>query len=193
MLFADDSRGKPYSKDPAVVALGGRYLMDYSLPPFRDGRQDDGWRIGIAASSHLDTWQRIGEIPPLSRCDRNGLCAPGAIVLSDHVHLFYQTYGTHANDVICHVVSADGISFLPNRTNPIFAPTGSWTCGRAIDADVIAHEGLLFLYFSTRDPGLRIQMTGVATAPLDSGFSRDTWTRVSERPLLPNGNAGRVE
>ena len=88
MLFADDSRGRPYSKDPAVIEFGGRYLMYYSLPPFRDGRQDDEWRIGIAASTDLDTWQRIGEIPPLSPCDRNGLCAPGAIVLNGHVHLF---------------------------------------------------------------------------------------------------------
>ena len=138
--------------------------MYYSLPPFRDGREDDGWRIGIAASTDLDTWQRIGEIPPLSPCDRNGLCAPGAIVLNSHVHLFYQTYGNQANDAICHAVSADGLGFLPNRTNPIFAPTGAWICGRAIDADVIAHDGRLFLYFSTRDPDMHIQMTGVATA-----------------------------
>jgi beta-1,2-mannobiose phosphorylase / 1,2-beta-oligomannan phosphorylase len=184
MLFADDSRGRPYSKDPAVIAFGGRYLMYYSLPPFRDGREDDGWRIGIASSTDLDTWQRIGEIGPLSPCDRNGLCAPGAIVLDGHVHLFYQTYGNQANDAICHAISADGLCFLPNRTNPIFTPTGNWNCGRAIDADVIAHDGLLFLYFSTRDPGMRIQMTGVATAPLSSDFSRDTWTQQCDAPIL---------
>jgi hypothetical protein len=61
--------------------------MYYSLPPFQDGRAGDGWRIGIAASTDLDTWQPIGEVPPLSPCDRNGLCAPGAIVLGSQVHL----------------------------------------------------------------------------------------------------------
>jgi predicted GH43/DUF377 family glycosyl hydrolase len=184
MRFADTSRGRPFSKDPAVVAFGGRYLLFYSLPPFQDGRAGDGWRIGIAASADLDSWQPVGEVPPLSPCDRNGLCAPGAIVLNGQLHLFYQTYGNGANDAICHAVSSDGLRFTPNPSNPIFAPTGSWTCGRAIDADVIAHDGLLFLYFSTRDPGMRIQMTGVATAPLASDFSRDSWTQRCDAPIL---------
>jgi beta-1,2-mannobiose phosphorylase / 1,2-beta-oligomannan phosphorylase len=184
MLFADDSRGRPFSKDPAVIEFGGRYLMYYSLPPFRDSRENDGWRIGIAASTDLDNWRRIGEITPLSPCDRNGLCSPGALVLDGHVHLFYQTYGNQANDAICHAISADGLRFFPNRTNPIFSPTGNWTCGRAIDADVIAHNGLLFLYFSPRDPDMRIQMAGVASAPLSSDFSRNSWTQRWDAPIL---------
>jgi predicted GH43/DUF377 family glycosyl hydrolase len=184
MLFADTTRGKPFSKDPAVIEFDGRYLLYYSLPPFHDGREGDGWRIGIATSSDLDTWNRVGEVPPLSPCDRNGLCAPGAIVLHGKVHLFYQTYGNQASDALCHAISSDGIHFLPNSTNPIFSPTGSWNCGRAIDADVIAHDETLFLYFSTRDPNMRIQMTGVATAPLSSGFFRDDWTQQGEGPIL---------
>ena len=36
MHFADTSRGKHYAKDPAVVRLGGRYLMYYSIPPFEE-------------------------------------------------------------------------------------------------------------------------------------------------------------
>lgn len=184
MMFADNSRGKPYSKDPAVVEFGNRYFLYYSIPPFDDGRNDDGWRIGIATSLDLDAWEKLGELPPLSPCDRNGLCAPGAIVLHNQVHLFYQTYDNGANDALCHAVSLDGINFIPNSTNPIFSPTGDWNSGRAIDADVIAHDENLFLYFSTRDPDMRFQITGLATAPLDSNFSREKWTQQCDRPIL---------
>lgn len=184
MKFADISRGKPFSKDPAVVEFGGRYLLYYSLPPFGDDRENDGWRVGIATSLDLDTWKKAGELPPLSSCDQNGLCAPGAIVLDGRVHLFYQTYGNGRNDAICHTSSSDGINFVPNATNPVFAPTGDWNCGRAIDADVIEYDGQLLLYFSTRDPGFEVQMTGVAAAPLSSGFSRHDWVQQCDGPIL---------
>ncbi|MCA9837612.1 MAG: family 43 glycosylhydrolase [Trueperaceae bacterium] len=184
MMFADESRGRPFSKDPAVVEFEGQYLMYYSLPPYGDGREADGWRIGIASSPNLDDWQKIGELPPLSPCDKNGLCAPGAVVLDGKVHLFYQTYGNGPKDAICHATSEDGIHFLPNSSNPIFSPTGDWTSGRAIDADVIVHEEKLFLYFSTRDPDMRIQMPGVATALLASGFQKSDWTQQGDGPLL---------
>jgi len=184
MMFADRSRGRPFSKDPAVVEFDNRYLLYYSIPPYKDGRNNDGWRIGIATSSDLDTWEKIGEIPPLSLCDKNGLCAPGAIVLKGKVHLFYQTYGNGKDDALCHASSLDGIHFHPNTTNPIFSPTGSWNSGRAIDADVIEHNDKLFLYFSTRDPDMRVQMTGVATAPLHSDYTRDKWTQCCDKSIL---------
>jgi hypothetical protein len=38
MYFADTSRGRPFSKDPAVVTFRERYWMYYSKPPFGDGR-----------------------------------------------------------------------------------------------------------------------------------------------------------
>jgi len=189
MKFADSTRGKPFSKDPAVIELGGKYFLYYSLPPFGDGRANDGWRIGIAAGSDLDHWERVGEIPMFSPCDQNGQCAPGAIVLNGKVHLFYQTYGNGPKDAICHAVSADGLHFTPDATNPVFAPTGAWNCGRAIDADVIEHDGKLWLYYSTRDPDFRIQMAGVAVAPLDSSFSRQDWEQLGDdsimKPELP--------
>ncbi len=184
MLFADRSRGKPFSKDPAVVAFAGCYFLYYSLPPYRDGRANDGWRIGVATSHDLDVWEKAGELPPLSPCDSNGLCAPGAIVLAGQVHLFYQTYGNGKHDAICHAVSNDGIHFTPNSSNPIFSPTGDWNCGRAIDADVIAHNDQLLLYFSTRDPDMRVQMAGVAAAPLNSNYTRDDWQQLCDAPIL---------
>jgi sucrose-6-phosphate hydrolase SacC (GH32 family) len=185
MMFSDSSRkGQPFAKDPAVVRFAGSYWLYYSLPPFEDERADNGWAIGIARSDDLDTWRKVGELSPAAPYELKGFCAPGAIVLADKVHLFYQTYGNGPKDAICHAVSNDGLNFVRNPTNPIFAPTGTWTVGRAIDADVIIHEGRLLLYFATRDPAMRIQMLGVAAAPLDSGFGRDAWTQLCDAPIL---------
>jgi predicted GH43/DUF377 family glycosyl hydrolase len=184
MMFSDESRGRPFAKDPAVVEFEKQFFLYYSLPPFGDARDNDGWRIGIASSSDLENWHKVGELPPLSTCDKNGLCAPGAIVLDRQIHLFYQTYGNGRHDALCHAVSWDGVHFDPDPTNPIFSATGSWNCGRAIDADVIVHNAKLFLYFSTRDPSMQIQMTGVATAPLNSTFSREDWKQQCDKPIL---------
>ncbi len=184
MMFTDTSRGRPFAKDPAVIELHGRFFLYYSIPPFGDGREHDGWRIGIASSQDLDTWEKIAELSPLSPCDKNGLCAPGVTVLDSHVHLFYQTYGNGRDDAICHAVSSDGVCFVPNESNPVFSPIGNWNCGRAIDADVIEHNKFLFLYFSTRDPEFAVQMPGVAAAPLSSNFGRHDWVQRCDGPLL---------
>ena len=119
-------------------------------------------------------------------CDyeKKGLCAPGALVKDGKVNLFYQTYGNGKNDAICHAVSADGIHFERNPTNPIFRPTGDWTCGRAIDAEVCEFKGLFFLYFATRDKDYQIQMQGVATAPSTSDFNREDWTQATDSSIL---------
>jgi predicted GH43/DUF377 family glycosyl hydrolase len=184
MYFTDTTRGRPFAKDPAVVSFGGRYRMYYSIPPYGDGRPHDGWAIGIAASAGLDEWTTIGAILPEAEYERNGLCAPGAIVLDGRIHLFYQTYGNGPRDAICHAVSDDGLHFVRNSSNPIFAPQGDWTVGRAIDADVIAHGDQLLLYFATRDPTMTTQMLGVASAPLKSGFERSAWTQRCDAPIL---------
>ncbi|TBL81392.1 glycoside hydrolase [Paenibacillus thalictri] len=184
MYYADTSRGRPYSKDPAVVKFNGQYWMYYSIPPYGDGRERDGWAIGIATSRDLQQWERAGELTPKISCEANGLCAPGAIVLDGKIHLFYQTYGNFPKDAICHAVSDNGIDFTRNETNPVFAPTGSWNNGRAIDADVIVHDGKLFLYYATRDPLGQVQMQGVATAPLDSDFGREAWSEACGDTIL---------
>jgi len=184
MYFADTASGKPFSKDPAVVRFKGRYRLYYSLPPY-EGKATKGWSIGIATSRNLVDWQKAGELTPTGEAERNGFCAPGAIVLGDRVHLFYQTYGNRAGDAICHAWSEDGVHFTRDPTNPVFRPTGDWNCGRAIDADVIPFKGRLLLYWATRDPKFRIQMQGVSAAPLESDFSRDTWTQLNrDGPIL---------
>ena len=150
MLFADTTRtGRPFSKDPHVIPFHGKYLMYYSVPP----KGNSGWGIGIAESTDLTQWKPIGSLSPAADYEAKGLCAPGALVRNDTIHLFYQTYGNDKKDAICHAWSVDGVNFTRNATNPIFAPkAGDWNCGRAIDAEVIFAKGKYFLYYATRTP-----------------------------------------
>jgi len=98
------------------------------------------------------------------------------------VHLFYQTYGNGPNDAICHAVSDDGLHFTRDTSNPVFHPTGSWTAGRAIDAEVTRFQGKWFLYGATRDPQMKIQMlVGAVSA---GGFDRASWKQIGDGPLL---------
>ena len=191
MMFGDTSRtGVPFAKDPHVVNFGGRYLLYFSIPPYKN-QPGSGWNIGIAESRDLVNWSKIGEIIPAKGADyeQKGLCAPGALVKDGKVHLFYQTYGNGRLDAICHAVSEDGLHFERDVTNPIFRPSGAWTCGRAIDAEVCEFKGKYYLYFATRDADFKIQQVGVAVAPKDTDFSRGEWIQVADsavlRPQLP--------
>lgn len=186
LMFGDTTRtGVPFSKDPHVVNFDGRYLMYYSIPPVK-GNPSSGWNIGIAESRDLINWKKVGEIlpDPEAEYEKNGLCAPGALVKEGKVHLFYQTYGNGRNDAICHAVSDDGLTFVRDKSNPVFKPTGDWNCGRAIDAEVCEFDGQYFLYFATRDPDFKIQMLGVAVAPPNTDFSRDDWSLAVDAPIL---------
>lgn len=187
MMFGDTSRvARPFAKDPHVVRFGGRYLMYYSIPPAAKPQNEGekGWNIGIAESRDLVHWERVGEITPAADYERKGLCAPGALVRDGKVHLFYQTYGNGDKDAICHAVSTDGLSFTRNPTNPVFSPSGPWTNGRAIDAEVCEWNGSYYLYFATRDPSGRIQMQGAATAPAGTSFNREDWKQALDAPIL---------
>ncbi len=186
MMFGDTSRrGVPYSKDPHVIKFNGEYLMYYSIPPVV-GKNDpmNGWAIGIAKSTNLVDWERIGEILPMGDFDKKGLAAPCALVRDGKVHLFYQTYGNWRDDAICHATSLDGLHFEPNPTNPVFHPTGDWNSGRAIDAEVVRFNDRYLLYFATRDTSMTIQMQGVAAAPVNTDFSRGDWTQLTNEPIM---------
>ena len=182
MYYSDSGViARPIAKDPKVIYFKGRYLMYYSVP----GQNNQNWSIGIAESHDLTSWTKTGTIEPGADYEKNGLCAPGAIVKDGRVNLFYQTYGNGKNDAICHAVSEDGIHFTRNSTNPIFRPAGNWTCGRAIDAEVVAFKNRYFLYFATRDPDYKVQMQGVAaTASLNTTFNREEWTQLADHPIL---------
>jgi len=186
MMFGDTSRiGVPFAKDPFVIKFRGRYLMYYSIPPYKDKNNPiQGWGLGIAESKDLNKWAKIGEITPDGEPEKKGLAAPCALVIGTQVHLFYQTYGNGPKDAICHAVSDDGIHFTRNTTNPIFHPTGEWNCGRAIDAEVFRFKDKYFLYFATRDPDYKIQIQGVASAPAGTNFNRDQWTQLTDSPIL---------
>jgi predicted GH43/DUF377 family glycosyl hydrolase len=192
MYFGDTSRtGSPFSKDPHVIRFGGRYLMYYSIKPYEDKTNPvKGLGIGIAESSDLINWKKTGEIAPAEDYESKGLCAPCARVIDGKVHLFYQTYGNGKNDAICHAISSDGMIFTRNATNPVFRPEGPWTCGRAIDAEVIMFKGNYYLYYATRDPDYKIQLQGVAVASGTTDFSRSSWKNLSTdkammKPELP--------
>jgi predicted GH43/DUF377 family glycosyl hydrolase len=186
MMFGDTSRkGVPFSKDPHVIKFDNRYLMYFSIPPFADESNPiKGWNIGIAESTDLIHWEKIGEINPAGDYESKGLCAPCALVINGKIHLFYQTYGNGRDDAICHAVSTDGIAFKRNETNPVFKPAGEWNCGRAIDAEVIKFNNRYLLYFATRDPGYEIQMQGVAAAPANTDFNREDWKQLTDYPIM---------
>jgi sucrose-6-phosphate hydrolase SacC (GH32 family) len=186
MMFGDTSRiGVPFAKDPFVIRFGGRYLMYYSIPPYKDKSNPvQGWGLGIAESKDLNHWKKIGEVTPDGEYEKKGLAAPCAIVIGDQVNLFYQTYGNGPKDAICHAYSTDGLHFTRNATNPIFHPTGNWNCGRAIDAEVFKFKDKYLLYFATRDPDYKIQFQGVASAPAGTNFNKDQWTQLIDAPIL---------
>ena len=177
--YTDQSYGRRFAKDPDVEWFRGRYLMYYSMH-----RGKDGLAVGIAESQDLTNWTKVGEVLPEAQYETRGLAAPAAMVRHGKLHLFYQTYGNKRNDAICHAVSEDGIHFTRNGTNPIFRPTGDWNCGRAIDADVIEHEGRLLLYCATRDPEMKIQKLVAAAAPADSDYGRDQWRQMCSESIL---------
>lgn len=182
MMFADTSRGRAAAKDPAVVKWKGMYYLYYSMLPGTDAAA--GYDIGIASSHDMERWTKIGELGREGDVERNGICAPGAIVLDGTLHLFYQSYGNGPKDAICHAYSTDGVRFTRDKTNPVFRPTGAWNNGRAIDADVARFGDFLYLYCATRDPQGEIQMLCAARAPLYGGYGRDRWKQCSDAPLL---------
>lgn len=185
MKWGDPSRrGIPFSKDPSVIRFGNRYLLYYSMQPFGDGRPNDGWAIGIAASDDLVHWEKAGEILPEQPYERKGLVNGRVILLNGKLHLFYNSYGMGSQDAICHATSEDGIHFVRDTTNPIIRAHGNWNNGRAIDCDVVEFHGKLWLYFATRDPDGKIQMLTAATADRRSTFGREDWTQAGDSPVL---------
>ena len=182
MMYGDISQGaKPFAKDPSVKKFKGKYFLYYSVPT-HDGMQ--GWTIGIATSKDLLTWKKVGMMKPVQPVESKGFCAPGAVVIGDKIHLFYQSYGNKEKDAICHAWSTDGIHFTRDPSNPVFRPHGKWTCGRAIDAEAIPFGDRLMLYFASRDPAYKTQLVGVAAAPLNSDFSRSTWKQLADYSIL---------
>ena len=178
MLFTHEKLNH-FAKDPAVIRFDGRYYLYFSQ------RYDDfRFGIGIAVSDDMENWEVVGEVATNMPYETHGIAAPGAIVIGDCVHLFYQSYGNGPRDAICHAYSYDGLHFAKNPENPVYSPKPTWCIGRAIDADLCVFDGKLFMYFATRDHDMRVQKVGGAWAPLDSEFGRDAWTALADQTLL---------
>jgi beta-1,2-mannobiose phosphorylase / 1,2-beta-oligomannan phosphorylase len=173
---------RPYAKDPYVIFFQNKYWMYYSVPD----EQKKVLHIGIATSTDLTQWEKVGDIMgQKGSVEDKGICAPSALIKDGILHLFYQSYGNAKLDAICHATSKNGIDFERDPTNPIFRPKISdWSCGRAIDAEVIAFKNQYFLYYATRDTSYKIQQQGVAVAPLSTNFNKNDWTEIPNMPML---------
>lgn len=181
MLWGDEAPlGRPFSKDPSVIRFGQRYLLYYSMQ--QAGSKPVAWMVGIAESTDLQHWRRVGQLEPGAAYEKRGLAAPYARVIDGEVHLFYQTYGNGPGDAICHAVSKDGLHFERDATNPIFHPTGAWNSGRAIDVEIARFGERWLLYAATRDPDSKVQM--LVAAESKGGFGRQAWRMLADRPVL---------
>lgn len=182
MLFEDRTdTGTSFAKDPAVIRLGDEYYLYYSKYHADTG----AYGVGVARSRDLTHFEPVASLKSEQPEEGKGICAPAAIVLNGTVHLFYQSYGQFPRDFICHATSADGVHFTRDPSNPVFRSVGNWNCGRAIDADVVLRGDKLYMYWATRDPEMKIQLLGVCSADVKSGFGRGAWTQLDpDEPVL---------
>ncbi len=183
MYYGDkDVSARPYAKDPYVIFFKDTYWMYYSVP---DEKRKQ-WYIGIATSKDLIHWEKKGNMMGRKgTVEEKGICASGALIKDGVLHLFYQTYGNGKTDAICHATSDNGIDFERDPTNPIFWPAiNDWTCGRAIDAEVVAFKNQYFLYYATRDSGYTIQQQGVAVTGIQTNFDKNSWTEIPDMPMM---------
>lgn len=185
MLFTNKRGGFDFAKDPAVVNFKGKYFLYFTAAVTPEEKAAGlSITVGIAVSDDMESWEYLGTLPIEQECEKNGIGAPGAVVIDGRVQLFYQTYGNGRLDAICRAVSEDGVHFVKDASNPIYRPTADWCCGRAIDADVVLFKDQLFLYFATRDHAFEIQKIGAAVAPAQSGFSAGDFKQLTASAVL---------
>ena len=123
--------------------------MYFSLPGAPD--ITTGWSFCIAESSDLQNWTRTGQVAPAAEYEKI-FAAP------------------HSGESISSIRRGNGpkdisarrlvrwLRFTRDATNPIWHPTGTWTVGRAIDAEVVGSDAEL--YAATRDPHEDPMLTG---------------------------------
>jgi predicted GH43/DUF377 family glycosyl hydrolase len=185
MMYGDsDRRGTAYTKNPFVIKYKQCYWMYYSIAASPDGTK--GWALGIASSRDLIHWKKVGELLPSPDCpaESKGISAPCAIIRNDTIHLFYQTYGNGTADAICHAWSTDALHFERDASNPVFRPSPTWNCGRAIDAEVCLYKGKYYMYYATRDKDYRKQMLGVAVTSSTSSFAKGSFKEACKEAIM---------
>ena len=78
MLYTNNDLGR-FAKDPAVIELDGYYYMYHSI------MIDKTLGIGVARSDDGDSFELIARFPLTQECEKNGVGAPGAIVINGTV------------------------------------------------------------------------------------------------------------
>ena len=198
MKYADSSRSKEYpiAKDPTVIRHGNEYLMYYSVMPFDPNPQKDStppkfddWHSGIARSTDLVNWTRVGDLDLRDTQGKKiyGAVAPCVRKLDGQIHIFYQMAweGTDGISNIWHATSEDGITFTNTCDRPIIVPETNWSIKRSIDAEVYKVKDKLILLFATRDTTATYQIMGMAEAPYGSDYGPDKWTLLTtDGPLM---------
>ena len=187
MLFGDPVHlkgGQPFAKDMTVIRHGGRYLMYYSVCDHSDATRPKDWRrgcwgTGVAESTNLVDWTRLGDVRIDDFPDIWAGAAPCVKKFGGKIHMFHQSrYNKH--NVIWHATSDDGLSFRCAKPEPAFVPSNEWSLPRAIDAEVYRVGGRLVLLFATRErPTAKIQQLGMAWAPWGASYDAGSWTEMT--------------
>lgn len=197
MKYGDEVRtwrGRPFAKDPTVIRHQGRYLMYYSVAGWSQencpkGERPGWWHSGIAESSDLVHWRRIGDLRidfPKDADFAGDLVAPCVKKLDGKVHLFAQGHRrTGHRDYIWHATSEDGVRFTCADKEPMFSPRTEWSDTWAIDAEVYRVGDSLMMMYATREPSKKegevgyIQRVGLAKAKWGGSYAPGEWTNVS--------------
>ena len=142
MKWGDPSRlGRPFSKDPSVIRFSGQYLLYYSMTAYDKKMAPPGaakgWAIGIAQSTDLVHWDKVGEILPEQECEKNGIVNGRAILLDGKLHLFYNTYHNGRARRVVPRHQHRRIHFTRDPDQSRWRASGNWNNGRAIDVDVV--------------------------------------------------------
>lgn len=186
MLYADETRKvNPYASDAHILEYKNHYFLYYTAPPIYDNMKlVKGWRIGIAKSSDMENWRKVGEVIPTEWYEQRGISAPCVFKVKDKIHMVYQTYGNEDYNVILHAVSENAVEFEKDENSPVFVAKGDWNTGRSTDADVVPSKHRYRLYFSTRDKETGNDVIAVASAPLVTTFSRREWVMEIDSAIL---------
>ncbi|MBQ9432165.1 MAG: family 43 glycosylhydrolase [Kiritimatiellae bacterium] len=193
MLYGDPvhlRKGQPFAKDMTVIRHGGRYLMYYSVCDFPDDKRPKDWirgrwGTGLAVSTNLTDWTRIGDIKIEGLPAVYAGAAPCVKKFGGKIHIFHQQI-FKGNNVIWHATSDDGLTFRCANPEPAFVPHNRWSIERAIDAEVYRVGDRLMLMYATREhPTKEVQQLGMAWAPWGSSYDAGTWTEMTlDKPFF---------
>ena len=128
------------------MKLKEQYFLHYSVPL---GERLEEWRIAIATSDDLLTWEKVLTVEPEHPSEANGFCALGGILPGNWAHLFHPTYGNREKDAICHAWSDDGKNYLFYQSNQ--DGENSW-CLSKVENGWNGSRPFIMPHFSINDP-----------------------------------------